>query len=515
MAGYSCLNGAYLKPDLYLQKITEEELLPTVKKIKEEIKARFTTLVGTDQRKQNKGFVLYYVFANDEKHEYIVLALSLQNEKESFPSITNYLPAANWFEREIQDLFGLKVKGHPNPTPLVLHGFKLKAGFPLRKDVLKEAKIGYINRPLQLTEYENDEIVQVPVGPIHAGIIEPGHFRFGTIGENVLHLDAQLFYTHRGIEKGIEDLTVEEGLPVVERICGVDVVSHALSYVQAVEKIGNINVPIRAQYLRTIYLELERFYNHVGDVGNLGAGVGFALAVQNGGRLKERLLRINQKYLGHRYLRDVIAIGGVKKGLTNTELNHLLEELTEIYNDFGEMAEIMMQHEIVLNRMKTTGILTKNVANDLETVGIAARASGRAIDIRSSFPHDAYKNVDFQVVQYEAGDVWARAMVRIDELRESLKIVGELIKGMPEGEIRTDYGVLPAYEWALGATESARGENIFFLMVGENNKIERLRVRSAPYMNWPAVPFTVPGNIIPDFPLINKSFELCYACCDR
>lgn len=511
----AAVSGKYLRSQCFHLEINKEELLTLIPIVKEKIDGRLVTIVGTDQRIQGKDFVIYYVFAIDKDSEHFVISYSVSEKESSFPSISTYLPAANWFEREIQDLFGLSAENHPDPSPLVLHGFHLNSGYPLRKDTPRDAEIVYNHQPLKLTKYESDEIVQIPVGPIHAGIIEPGHFRFGAIGESVLHLDAQLFYTHRGIEKSSEGLNVEEALQLAERICGVDVVSHALSFAQAIEKIGGIAVPKRAQYLRSIYLELERIYNHVGDVGNLGAGAGFAFGVSHGSRVKEQLLRLNQKYLGHRYLRNIIAIGGVKKSLSNHELQQMIKEIGIILDDFKEMTDIMMQHEIVLNRMKTTGILRRDDADALETVGIAARSSGRNLDARRDYPHDAYHDTEFKVILYSEGDVWARAMVRIDEIEQSYSILNQFIAKIPEGETITDYHDLPEYEWAIGVTESPRGENVHFMMTGPNNTVERYRIRSAPYMNWPAVPFTVPGNIIPDFPLINKSFELCYACCDR
>ncbi|KXG44149.1 NADH-quinone oxidoreductase subunit C [Tepidibacillus infernus] len=507
--------GNEIREHCYYIEITESDLIEIVKVIKENLFGRLITIVGTDQRLRDKGFMIYYVFGIDAAQEHLVLAYRIDEKEEHFPSITPYLPAANWFEREIQDLFGLKAIGHPNPSPLVLHGFDLKKGYPLRKDTAKDAAITYANLPLQFTKYESDDVVQVPVGPIHAGVIEPGHFRFGAIGDSVLHLDAQLFYTHRGIEKTSEGLSVEEALQLAERICGVDVISHAISFSQAIEKIGKIEIPKRAQYLRSIYLELERLYNHVGDVGNLGAGVGFAFAVSQGLRIKEELLRLNERYLGHRYLRDLIAIGGVKKDISNQALEQMVHEIGFLLQDFREMADVMMKHEIVLNRMKNTGILRLKEANDLETVGIAARASGRNLDVRRDYPHDMYKDIDFNVSIYNEGDVFARAMIRVDEIKESFSLIKQWVKSIPEGEIQIAYGELPSYQWALGVTESARGENVHWVMVGPNQTIERYRIRSAPYMNWPAVPLTVPGNIIPDFPLINKSFELCYACCDR
>jgi len=508
-------NGKYIREKCYHLEITSQELLYIVAVIKERLAGRLVTIVGTDQRHLGKDFILYYVFGLDKEHEHLVLSYRVSEVDAAFPSITPYLPAANWFEREIQDLFGLEPKDHPNPTPLVLHGFKLESGYPLRKDTPIDAPTVQRNQPLPLTKYEGDEIFQIPVGPIHAGIIEPGHFRFGVIGDDVLHLDAQLFYTHRGIEKASEGRTIEETLEIAERICGVDVVSHSISFSQAIEKIGKIVIPVRAQYLRSIYLELERLYNHVGDVGNLGAGMGFAFAVSQGSRVKEELLRVNQKYLGHRYLRNVVAVGGVKRDIPTSALQEMIEEIKVLIRDFEEMVQVMMQHDIALNRMKKTGILEKRDADSLETVGITARASGRKLDVRKNYPHDLYQHTPIQVPVYKEGDVWARAMVRVDEIKESLSFIQQWIKEIPEGEVLVDIPTLPPYEWAIGVTESPRGENVHWVMIGNDNRIERYRIRSAPYMNWPAVVVAVPGNIVPDFPLINKSFELCYACCDR
>ncbi|WP_339061685.1 NADH-quinone oxidoreductase subunit C [Tepidibacillus marianensis] len=508
-------SGGYIREKCYHLEITPQELLYIVAVIKERLAGRLITIVGTDQRTLGKDFVLYYVFGLDQEQVHLTLSYRVNEKESSFPSITTYLPAANWFEREIQDLLGLRPIHHPNPSRLILHGYELQSGYPLRKDTSIDASIHQTTQPLAMTQYEGDEIFQIPVGPIHAGIIEPGHFRFGVIGDDVLHLDAQLFYTHRGIEKASEGRTIEETLQIAERICGVDVISHAISFSQAIEKIGKMSIPIRAQYLRSIYLELERLYNHVGDVGNLGAGMGFAFAVSHGSRVKEQLLRINQKYLGHRYLRDIIAIGGVKRDISTLQLQEMVQEITQLMADFDEMVQVMMQHDIALNRMKKTGVLRRKDAEALETVGIAARASGRDIDTRRDYPHDLYTRSQIKVPVYQEGDVWARAMIRVDEIKESFSLIQQWVKEVPEGKVHIEIPSLPPYEWAIGVSESPRGENAHWVMVGPNNRIERYRIRSAPYMNWPAVVVAVPGNIIPDFPLINKSFELCYACCDR
>ena len=480
-----------------------------------ELDGRLVTMVGCDEREYTGTFTLYYVFAFSLQQYFIIVKTQVSESDPTYPSCSVEIPALNWYEREVRDLMGLRALGHPDSRPLILHGDWPEDCFPLRKDFTIGNGIPRVESRERFMEYEGGNVTQVPVGPIHAGIIEPGHFRFGTVGDTILYLDAQLFYTHRGLEKSAEGKTLLQGVYLAERICGVCSLSHAAAYVQAVERASGIKVPERALFLRTLFLELERLYNHVGDVGNICAGFGFAVATSNGSRMKEGLLALNERLTGSRYLRGTVKMGGCKIDLSVADCLDIGKMMDRLEKDFSELVDIILSHDIATNRMQGTGILTLEQANDLEVVGVAARASGRDVDMRRDFPYAAYDRVSFEVPLYKDGDVLARIRIRMDEVFQSINIIRQVLDMLPLGDICGKCTGMAEHQWGIGWTESARGETVHWIMAGAGQTIERYRIRSATYSNWPAVPLTVKKDIVPDFPLINKSFELCYSCCDR
>lgn len=477
---------------------------------------RLTAMFANDERRINGSFAIYTIFFSKEDSDFkTIKALIKQDEPPEFPSITPIMAAAAWYEREIHDLFGLIPVGHPDLRPLVLHENWPQGCYPLRKDfdansVLEGGSSEYPVPPVQ-----GEGVFEVPVGPIHAGIIEPGHFRFSQAGENIINIEAKLFFTHRGIEKAVEGLTFSQALSQAERICGACSIANTLSYVQAVENLAATEVPARAKYLRVLAAELERLYNHVGDIGNLCAGLGFAPAISFGARLKEQLMRLNERVTGNRFLRGWITLGGVTMDITRDIIEDITRTLAQISEELNVLLSLLRDNDAFLNRVNTTGILPQQAALDLGVVGVAARASGVDMDIRRDFPYAAYRSFSFKVPLYTEGDVAARLWVRADEAAESIHIISQLLRGLPSGRLKSELRPVEPYRIAFSVTESPRGSNLHWIMAGENNTIYRYFVRSASYPNWPALTVAVPGNIIPDFPLINKSFELCYACLDR
>ncbi|AFM01923.1 Ni,Fe-hydrogenase III large subunit [Desulfitobacterium dehalogenans ATCC 51507] len=476
------------------------------------------THIGNDERGLGYGFVLYLLFHFSSD---FTLTLGVRGIEESFPSLTIVCPALNWPEREVRDLLGLRPEGHPDDRPLVLHPGWPEGFYPLRKlepelsSMSEERSPGFDPQPLSFTEAKGEGTFEIPVGPIHAGIIEPGHFRFQTIGETILHLDAQLFYTHKGIEKLLEGKSPEEGLEIVERVCGVCTVSHALAYCEAVEKLKGVQVSRRILGWRTVLAELERLYNHVGDIGNLCAGVGFALGSGNALQSKEQLQRLNHKLFGHRFLRGNITLGGVRRIPEQEETAWLQRRLAGLERDFEEWIPLILEHDGFRQRAIATGVLSKQSALDLGVTGPAARASGISQDWRERHAHLLYGELKVEPQVEQEGDVWARLMVRVREVKQSFALLAKLLEGDYLHDSLEPCLPPAAYSFAWGCAESPRGTDVVWLMLDDEGKIYRCRIRSASYANWPAVPLAVLGNIVPDFPLINKSFELCYSCCDR
>lgn len=475
-------------------------------------------MFGADETNRGGNLAIYCLFYNAEKRDLDVLKAEFPSDGPlNYPCLTTLLPAAGWYERELHDMFGFIPEDHPDLRPLVLHESFPEDFHPLRKNVPVNCQC-HGKREYEMLTSAGEGLFEVPVGPIHAGIIEPGHFRFSQAGEAILQLDAKLFFTHRGIEKSVEGRTPLEALPVIERICGACSVANTLSYCQALEELSDVEIPYRAWLIRTLALEMERLYNHIGDTGNICAGVGFSPIISMGARLKEYLMQLNELLAGNRFLRGLIIPGGVTMDAEDSILEEIEDVLREIQRVYADMVHIMWEQSNFINRIRTTGHIRPETVFDLSMVGVGARASGSARDSRKDIGFGIYDELDFEVITEDAGDVEARIKVRIGEVAQSIKLVRQIISKLrrnAETNLCVDLGELRTLEGSWGISESARGDNIHWLMLDENGLIDRLFVRSASYPNWPALTIAVQGDIIPDFPLINKSFELCYACLDR
>jgi Ni,Fe-hydrogenase III large subunit/Ni,Fe-hydrogenase III component G len=477
-------------------------------------RGRFVMLVGLDERSMGgDGLALEAVV--DRPDGLVRMRAALPLAEPVYPSITPLVPAAHWDEREARDLLGIVPVGHPDPRRLVLHETYPRGYHPLRKDVPVHVRPPLEERHFVPFEVHGEGVYQLPVGPIHAGVIEPGHFRFSAIGERVLHLDARLFFVHRGLEKLVEGRTFAAGLPLVERACGVCTVTHALAYSQAVETLTSTEVPDRARWARVLLAELERLYNHVGDLGNMCAGIGFHSGAARLGWLKERLLRVNDALTGHRYLTGVVAPGGLVADLDPGGLHALPETVGTIGREVAAAVRAVIRSEGVLARFHGAGVVPAATAQALGALGVAARASGVAMDLRRDRPYAAYDELEVPVITAAGGDVAARFHVRAQEAHESVRLVHEVLARLPDGPVRAPLGATAPGASALGAAEGPRGASWIWLRAGEDGTIDRLHLRSASFANWPVVAAAVPGDLVPDFPLINKSFELCYACTDR
>lgn len=479
--------------------------------------ARLALMVGEDERARTGAFRLSYIFA-PRSGGWRTIETLIDARDPVFPSITPFIPAAHWYEREVQDMLGLTATGHPDPRRLVLHDDWPDDLYPLRKDFDPRQEIPRVERPpYRFHHLHGEGLIEIPVGPIHAGVIEPGHFRFAAMGEVVFHLETRLFFTHRGIEKLAEGKTPAQVLQIAERICGACSCAHGVAYSQAMELLAGVPAPPRAAALRTMYLELERLYNHLGDLGNICAGVGFAAGASFGARLKEEVQRLNERLAGNRFLHGVNRLGGVRHDLTKAAAKDIEATLTALSLQFQSFIELLLGSDTMVERLTGTGIVTTEVARALGAVGVAARASGVAIDSRRDHPHAFYDRLPMPVpvVARREGDVKERVLVRMDEVLVSMAIIRAVVDTLPQGPIAIDLGPIPGDRAAFAVAESPRGEDIHWVRTASDGTIDRYRVRSASYPNWPVVAAAVPGNMVPDFPLINKSFELCYACLDR
>jgi Ni,Fe-hydrogenase III large subunit len=298
-------------------------------------------------------------------------------------------------------------------------------------------------------------VYEIPVGPVHAGIIEPGHFRFSVVGETVIDLKIRLYFTHKGTEKLFEGRAPTEGVELAERISGDTTIGHSLAYCQALEKLAGTEAPKRAQYLRVVLLEMERLYNHVADFGMIANDTGFPVAHSHCFRIRERLLRLNKKLAGNRLLRGGIVPGGAGHDLPN-DLD-LPAELDAILADFKEIVEISLGNTILMDRLQGAGTLDRKTALDHGVLGYIARASGIDVDARRDHLFGAYRELKFNVPVFNSGDVYARTMVRVEEAHESVNLIKRALAQMPPGPLTTPLGSLPAFEPAFGMVEGWRG----------------------------------------------------------
>ena len=477
--------------------------------------AHFRTLVGTDERALGgDGLAVEVALGGPGGRHHVRATLPLDDP--SYPSLTLLVPAAQWDEREAQDLLGIVPVGHPDPRRLVLHDRWPVGYHPLRTDVPAEVAPPWADVPFEPFTAEGQGVYQLPVGPIHAGIIEPGHFRFSAVGERVLHLDARLFFAHRGLEKLAEGRQLVGALALLERACGACTVTHALAYSQAVEQLTGTAVPTRATWGRVILAELERLYNHVGDLGNICAGIGFNPGSSRLGALKERLLGRNEAIAGHRYLMGSIVPGGLREDLTTERLTSLPAWLTEVGHELAGAVRAIVRSDGVHARLHGAGALSMDLAATLGASGVAARASGIDMDLRRDEPYAAYGELEVSPISAVAGDVLARFNVRAQEAQESLRLIREAVARLPSGPVRVPLGgQAVAGASSLAGAEGPRGTSWIWLRAGRDGTLDRVRLRSASFANWPVVAASVTGDLVPDFPLINKSFELCYACTDR
>lgn len=477
-------------------------------------------MFATDERPVDGSFRIYAVFSIPGDERLFIIVLSLKEPALTFPSITPYIPAAHWYEREIKDMFGLIPKGHPDLRRLIFHDSFPSNSFPLRKDWditaadLKEWGEGKaVKEPYKFMEVEGEGIYEIPVGPVHAGIIEPGHFRFSAVGETIIFLEPRLFYTHKGTEKHFEKIGFTDGVRLSERVSGTFSFSHSAAYCMAVERMTGLDITENAKAIRTLLLELERLYNHIGDIGNMCAGTGLAVGYARGAVIKEHLMQLNERLTGSRYLRGVNVIGGVKKDLF-VQRDDLISSIDLVKKEFKEMMKLLLDTISHVERLENTGILSNEIARKLGVTGVAARASGINDDIRKAHPHLLYERLDFEPHSMSKGDVFARMMIRSEETECSLSIVNSLLENNYKGGLVTEMKDIPPYSSAFGYAESPRGSVFYWVMSDENGRPMRVKLRSPSYCNWPAVPFAVHGNIVPDFPLCNKSFNLSYSGCD-
>lgn len=461
----------------------------------------------------HKGFTLFYVLEKRGCSNIVILKRPLVGKEAT--SVARDFASACWFEREIRDGFGIEFPDAFDKRRLFLHEIYPDDFHPLLK--------GFHNQPVSTrqaiapeTEYRFKELAgegvyQIPVGPVHAGIIEPGHFRFSVIGETIFNLEIRMFYKHRGIEKLAEGKTPEQGVTIAETISGDESVANAVAFSLAIEKICRSSLPARAWHLRTILLELERIYSHLGDLAGMITDVAFPTGASRFFILREEIFRQNALLTGSRFMKGIVGPGGLKKDISPAALTGLTDYLAAFLPRFKAALELILSVSSVVDRLETTGVIRPELANPLNITGPAARSAGVLIDTRRDHPYGIYPSLEFEKRTAEKGDVLSRFNVKSLEIMDAVTMIRNLVCTIPPGAVFAPLEYRDGY--ALSLVESARGQSLHWVNL-KNGVLDRYKVRTASFCTWQAIEHAVLGNIVPDFPLVNKSLNLSYAGTD-
>ena len=483
-----------------------ESLRPIVERARESA-ARLVALWASDETSRGGAYAVHVALA--APGGLLWLTAHLEREHPRYPCLADLYPAAGRMQRAAYDLVGVHAHDNPDRRKWLRHGGWPGGAFPLRKnfDAGSSSPSGEDRYPF--VRVEGEGVHELAVGPVHAGTIEPGHFRFANVGEKVLRLEERLGYTHKGIEKRFESLGALEGARLAGRISGDSTVAYAWAYAMALEAAGGLEVSRRASALRAVALELERVTNHLGDLGYLGNDVALSFGFFQFWRLKENLLRLQRQLFGHRYLMDFVVPGGVARDLA--EPRPLREMLAAIAAETVTLRGIYDEHAGAQDRFIMTGQVSPELAARLGLTGLAGRASGQPYDLRVDLPIAPYDAVTVTKCGHTRGDVAARVSVRFDELAESLRIIHALTEELPPGRLRAEVPTPSAGQRACGWVEGWRGDVFVAVDFGERGALHRVHPHDPSWQNWPVIERAVLGNIVPDFPLINKSFNLSYS----
>ncbi len=451
---------------------------------------------------------VYALFLTE--HSGIVVGMPVTDPDLSYEGIDDIFPAAARMQRAGADLSGLHSTS-ADSRPWLRHAawprdYRPLVDAPRQGDPGQPALDAY-----EFVRVAGDGVHEIAVGPVHAGIIEPGHFRFSVVGEKVLRLEERLGYTHKGIERRFTELPILEAHRLAARVSGDSAVAFSWAYCQALEGIGDSEIPARAAWLRALYLELERIANHLGDLGALGNDAGFAFGLMQFTRLKEMLLRASHETLGERYLMNAIEPGGTRLDLTAAAAHALGSCVKRIAGEVLTLRTIYDEHEGIRDRFIAAGTVAPELALRLGLTGLAGRASGQAFDLRIDMPCAPYPELCPAKRGRNGGDVAARVAIRFDELQESCRLIESILAGLPPGPHSTPVPEPRNGALGVGLIEGWRGPVAVALEAGAAGSIRRCHPHDPSWLNWPVIEHAIIGNIVPDFPLINKSFNLSYS----
>lgn len=442
----------------------------------------------------------------------VCLELRLDDAAPGYPDLAGTFPWATRMQRAAADLSGIRADGCRDTRPWLDHGQWNTDSPPLRQQVRSgPPAVGAIPAKYPFVSVEGDGVHEIAVGPVHAGIIEPGHFRFSVVGEKVLRLEEHLGYAHKGIERRFTELAPLDGSRLAGRVSGDSTVAYAWAYCMALESAWRCEIPGRATWLRALMLERERVANHLGDLGALGNDAGLAFGLAQFSRLREDWLRLSAGVFGHRLMMDAVVAGGVAIDVTRTMLDELRAQCDRIERDVQALQTVYNAHAGLQDRFMETGKVPPELAARLGLTGLAGRASGQAADLRCNHGWAPYDRFEVAMATHRSGDVAARVTVRFEETFESLRLIRAICAGLPGDATRVDLQPPATASLGAGWVEGWRGEVFVALEIGGDGRIVRCHCHDPSWQNWPVLEHAVIGNIVPDFPLINKSFNLSYS----
>jgi Ni,Fe-hydrogenase III large subunit len=436
-----------------------------------------------------------------------VLVISLPCRDRRYPSVAQAHPPALRLERAIRDLWGLEPEGLPDRRAWLDHG-----RWGVREPLGKREPASAAGDPYVFHPAEGPPLHQIPVGPVHAGIIEPGHFRFSCNGEAVVRLEERLGYVHKGLDGLMTGAPLERAAKLAGRLSGDSTVAYALAFAQAVETALQIEPPPRAVWLRALMAELERLANHFGDIGAICNDASFSLIHAHCGILREHTLRVADACFGHRLMMDRVVPGGVSTDLGSGAAG-VTTLIRTVRRRFPEIVELYDSTASLQDRTVSTGILTPELARRYGAGGYIGRASGRAFDARKMPGYAPYTSLRFDTPVRQEGDVDARVWVRIDEVRQSITLLEQILERLPGGAIRTELGARVgggAVE-GMALAEGFRGDVLAWVRIAGDGTIARCHLRDPSWFQWPLLEAAIEGNIVADFPLCNKSFNCSYS----
>jgi Ni,Fe-hydrogenase III large subunit/Ni,Fe-hydrogenase III component G len=471
---------------------------------------RLVSIWGVDRSASGDGTAVCAAYAVPEG--LVWLELKLNDAAQGFPDLAIAFPCAGRMQRAVADLSGIRAEGGRDDRPWLDHGVWSPGSFPLQHEPQPEAAaVSALPADYPFVRVDGDGVHEIAVGPVHAGIIEPGHFRFSVVGEKVLRLEQHLGYTHKGIERRFTELMPLEGHRLAGRISGDTTVAYAWAYSMALESAWGGEVPERAAWLRALMLERERVANHLGDLGALGNDAALAFGLAQFSRLREDWLRLSKEIFGHRLMMDAIVPGGVAIDLTPAMRDRLCAQCDVIEREVRALRRVYDEHAGLQDRFVGTGRVTPQLAAQLGLTGLAGRASGQTADLRCDFPWPPYDRLKVAMAASSDGDVAARVTVRFEEAFESLRLIRAICSGLPDGAAHTEMRPQASASLGAGWVEGWRGEVFVALEIGSDGRIVRCHCHDPSWQNWPVLEHAIIGNIVPDFPLINKSFNLSYS----